>query len=159
MTPSPTARRCVWWIGRRVRRLIPLLTICLATMGVHAQSSNAGQAVPTLIAKPPTVVRLSIDSTVTRKLLSGSSFANSQQLSAAGGPIAFSVAGSGINNNGGWIIDGKPVHVYLIWYGNWSGNAATGIIPSFVQGLNGTDYMNILTTYWGRDAQVRSEER
>src|SRR5262249_61037502 len=98
-------------------------------------------------------IHLITDANVTRKLLGLNSAQHAKQL-AGGSAIGFSVAGSGINNNGGWIIDGKPVHVYLIWYGNWSGSPALSVIPNFISGLNGTDYMNILTTYWGRDAQV-----
>jgi phosphate-induced protein 1 len=61
---------------------------------------------------------------------------------------------SPIFNKGGWIIDGKPVHVYLIWYGNWTGHPALTTVPAFINGLNQSSYTNILTTYWGRDAQV-----
>jgi len=61
---------------------------------------------------------------------------------------------SPIFNKGGWIIDGKPAHVYLIWYGNWTGHPALTTIPAFINGLNQSSYMNILTTYWGKDAQV-----
>src|SRR5258708_24325535 len=40
------------------------------------------------------------------------------------------------------------VHSYLIWYGNWSGNTATTIIPSFVSSLGGSPYFDINTTYY-----------
>jgi hypothetical protein len=45
----------------------------------------------------------------------------------------------------------KPagVNVYLIWYGNWSGNTATTIVPKFVQDESGSPYFNINTTYYG----------
>jgi len=61
---------------------------------------------------------------------------------------------SPIFNKGGLIIDGKPTHVYLILYGNWTGNPALTTIPAFINGLNQSSYTNILTTYWGKDAQV-----
>lgn len=38
-------------------------------------------------------------------------------------------------------------HIYIIWYGNWSGNTATTIIPRFIQALNRSPYENIETTY------------
>jgi len=40
------------------------------------------------------------------------------------------------------------VKVYLIWYGNWSGNTATTILPTLVSGLSGSPYYNINTTYY-----------
>src|SRR5262249_7384389 len=48
--------------------------------------------------------------------------------------------------HGGLIMPG-PHNVYLIWYGNWSGNTATAILPDFINGLNGSLYFNINTTY------------
>jgi len=42
----------------------------------------------------------------------------------------------------------KGVNVYLIWYGDWTGNTATTIIPKFVQDLDGSPYFNINTTYY-----------
>ncbi len=41
-----------------------------------------------------------------------------------------------------------PVNVYLIWYGNWSGNTATAILPDFLSHLGGSPYFNINTTYY-----------
>jgi hypothetical protein len=43
----------------------------------------------------------------------------------------------------------KGVNVYLIWYGDWTGNTATSIIPKFVDDLSGSPYFNINTTYYG----------
>ena len=43
----------------------------------------------------------------------------------------------------------KGVNVYLIWYGDWTGNTATTIIPKFVEDLSGSPYFNINTTYYG----------
>jgi len=40
------------------------------------------------------------------------------------------------------------VNVYLIWYGNWSGNTGTTIVPDFVNHLGGSPYFNINTTYY-----------
>src|SRR5439155_458117 len=37
---------------------------------------------------------------------------------------------------------------YYIWYGNWSGNTATKILPSFAQSIGGSPYFNINTTYY-----------
>ena len=54
--------------------------------------------------------------------------------------------GNGIAYHGGPIITGTA-HVYGIWYGNWAGNSAKTILPAFVNGLSGSPYYNIDTTY------------
>src|SRR5260370_10268152 len=59
--------------------------------------------------------------------------------------------GSGISYHGGpLILHGLNggVNVYLIWYGNWSGNTATTIITDFVSAEGGSPYYNINTTYY-----------
>src|SRR5947207_198668 len=33
------------------------------------------------------------------------------------------VQGNGINYHGGPVMRGNPVHIYIIWYGNWSNGA------------------------------------
>jgi hypothetical protein len=37
--------------------------------------------------------------------------------------------------------------VYYIWYGNWSGNSATSLLPQLPPDLSGSSYWNIVTTY------------
>lgn len=54
--------------------------------------------------------------------------------------------GNGINYNGGPVMHG-PHNIYLIWYGNWTNDTATTILPSFISGLNGSPYFNINSTY------------
>jgi hypothetical protein len=54
---------------------------------------------------------------------------------------------NGINYHGGPVQLGTT-SVYLIWYGNWSANTATSIIPSFVTSDSGSPYFNINTTYY-----------
>ena len=50
--------------------------------------------------------------------------------------------------HGGPVLTNKNgVNVYVIWYGNWSGNTGTTIIPKFINDLNGSPYFNINTTY------------
>lgn len=51
-----------------------------------------------------------------------------------------------ITYHGGHVMQG-PHDVYFIWYGNWRGNTALSILPDFVNGLNGSPYFNINTTY------------
>jgi hypothetical protein len=55
--------------------------------------------------------------------------------------------GTGISYHGGPLIL-NGVNVYLIWYGNWSGNSATQIVTDFVSAEGGSPYYNINTTYY-----------
>src|SRR5262249_28336108 len=48
--------------------------------------------------------------------------------------------------HGGPVMLGIP-NVYYIWYGNWSGNSATTILPDFASNLGGSSYFRINTTY------------
>jgi Phosphate-induced protein 1 conserved region len=57
-----------------------------------------------------------------------------------------SPSGNGIEYHGGPVMV-SPHNVYYIWYGNWSGNTATTILPNFMSGLNGSPYFNIDTSY------------
>ena len=53
---------------------------------------------------------------------------------------------SPIYNNNGPVMSG-PNSVYFIFYGNWSGNSATTLLPNFISNLSGSTYMNILSSY------------
>jgi len=55
--------------------------------------------------------------------------------------------GTGISYHGGPLIL-EGVNVYVIWYGNWSGNSATTIIPDFLSSEGDSPYYNINTTYY-----------
>jgi hypothetical protein len=39
------------------------------------------------------------------------------------------------------------IHMYYIWYGDWSGNTATTILTDFADTIGGSLYFNINTTY------------
>ena len=52
-----------------------------------------------------------------------------------------------ITYHGGSVMLGT-VNVYVIWYGDWSGNSATTIIPDFLNTIGGSPYHNINTTYY-----------
>jgi len=54
---------------------------------------------------------------------------------------------SSISYHGGPLILGTT-NLYFIWYGNWSGNTATTILPDFAGQLGGSPYFNINTTYF-----------
>ena len=55
---------------------------------------------------------------------------------------------NGINYHGGPVMTSPSGNkLYYIWYGNWSGNSATTILPDFASHLGGSPYWNINTTY------------
>ncbi len=60
--------------------------------------------------------------------------------------------GNGINYHGGPVLLGT-VHVYYIWYGNWSGNSATSILPDLAMTIGGSPYFKINTTYYNGSGQ------
>src|SRR5260370_38470614 len=55
--------------------------------------------------------------------------------------------GNGISYHGGPLILGTT-NVYFIWYGNWSKNTATTILPALASSIGGSPYFNINTTYF-----------
>ena len=57
------------------------------------------------------------------------------------------VRSNGISYHGGPVMT-SGVHMYYIWYGNWSGNNATSILTDLANGIGGTPYFNINTTYY-----------
>ena len=52
---------------------------------------------------------------------------------------------TGISYHGGPVMTSGPT-VYFIWYGNWSGNTATTILPYMIQNEGGSSYFNINTS-------------
>ena len=54
---------------------------------------------------------------------------------------------NGINYHGGPLMLGTT-NIYYIWYGNWSGNSATTILTDLANGIGGSSYFNINTTYY-----------
>jgi len=61
-------------------------------------------------------------------------------------PNPYSPVQYGIQYHGGPVMTAQK-DVYLIWYGDWSGNTAQTILPTLVNNLNGSKYFNINTTY------------
>ena len=55
-------------------------------------------------------------------------------------------SGNRISYHGGPLIP-NGINVYLIWYGNWSANSATTLMPALIQNLSGSPYFKINTTY------------
>jgi hypothetical protein len=61
---------------------------------------------------------------------------------------AAAAAGQILYHGGPVMTNANGVNVYLIWYGNWSGNTGTTIVPDFVNNLGGSPYFGINTTYY-----------
>ena len=59
---------------------------------------------------------------------------------------AKAAASNGISYHGGSVMTGSNT-VYVIWYGSWSGNSATSIVPDMLKSIGGSPYFNINTTY------------
>lgn len=62
------------------------------------------------------------------------------------------VTGNGINYHGGPVLQGNPVPIYVIWYGNWNGTgsntqATVSLVDTFLNSLGNTGYERINTTY------------
>lgn len=57
------------------------------------------------------------------------------------------ITSNGISFHNGPVMT-SGVNAYVIWYGDWSGNSGTTIIPALLTGLNGSPYYNINTTYY-----------
>ena len=55
--------------------------------------------------------------------------------------------GNGISYHGGPLMTGTP-NVYVIWYGNWSGNSAVNLMTTLLSNIGGSPYYNINTTYY-----------
>ena len=57
-------------------------------------------------------------------------------------------AGQILYHGGPVMTNAAGVHVYLIWYGSWSGNTGLQIIPDFLTNESGSPYFGINTTYY-----------
>ena len=69
------------------------------------------------------------------------------------------VTGNGINYNGGPVLHGNPVPIYLIWYGNWSSTgsntaATVSLVEHYVNSLGKTPYEEINSTYGDNSGNV-----
>src|SRR6516162_9526028 len=69
-----------------------------------------------------------------------------------GGGTANAVRGDQLDStilfHGGPVMTNKNgVNVYLIWYGNWSGNTGLQIVPKFINDESGSPYFAINTGY------------
>jgi len=67
------------------------------------------------------------------------------QAKAGGGPAR--VSSNGIDYHGGAVMN-TGVKAYVIWYGNWTTDTATTILPALLNGIGGSAYYNINTTYY-----------
>src|SRR5690348_10378417 len=63
-----------------------------------------------------------------------------------GKPGGSTSSSNGINYHGGPLITSGPT-IYYIWYGDWSGNSATTILPDLANHIGPSPYFNINSTY------------
>jgi Phosphate-induced protein 1 conserved region len=62
-------------------------------------------------------------------------------------PVVPGIVDNGIQYHGGPVMHGT-LHIYFIYYGNWStSTAAVGILEDWANHIGGSDYFNINTTY------------
>jgi len=60
--------------------------------------------------------------------------------------------GNGISYHGGPVMLGTP-NVYIIWYGNWTGNSATTILTDLATNMGGSAYFMTNTGYYNAAGQ------
>jgi len=131
----------------KFRYALALLFVLLATNFLMAQKVREGSAPDGMKNVPNgdgSVVKLPDDGT-------GNAAPTGQTV----------VTGNGINYNGGPVLSGNPVPIYIIWYGNWNGTGSnTPATQSLIQGflsstsLGGSSYEAINTTYGSTTANV-----
>ncbi len=73
---------------------------------------------------------------------------------SAGKPPA---TGNGIDYLGGPVMS-SGVNLYFIWYGNWVGSTAPTVINNFANGIGGSPWYHINTTYSDKSNQAVSDK-
>ena len=115
--------------GWRLSAMVAAAGFCVAMLPMLAPGSNDGETKP--------------NGKGTGTLLNpgnGNSDAGQVKAARPGG-------GNGINYHGGQVMLGT-VNVYYIWYGDWSGDSATSILPELASNIGGSPYFRINTTYY-----------
>jgi hypothetical protein len=86
---------------------------------------------------------------------SGKGFGVHDPQAPAGVGLISERRGTQIIYHGGPVILGT-VHIYNIWYGNWSGNSAPTILDYFASHIGGSSYWNMFTTYYQISGGVKT---
>lgn len=132
-----------------------VLVLCTLTVYLQAQVSES----PVVLHSPHIIApfdNVSGNAIVVRP--TSSLDASTPQDDLAASPVAFSVSnlGTGINYHDGPVMEGNNQNVYFIWYGNWSGDTATTILPEFISGLRGSPYFNTNASYFDNALHIRN---
>ena len=120
--------------------LVLLFAICGVRSGVHAQNGKVLDQDGELIKGDPDAnptgedQEFSLTKSVHR--MSSDHDVDLNRLAHSANTLAPLARGNGISYHGGPVFT-SAANVYLIWYGNWSGDTATTILPKLVTGLVG----------------------
>ena len=120
----------------RIRPVAVSLTVMLVGIGAFVPAARASQGET---ATQGMVQTLSHAAAAVRG-------GNTAGVPLGAGNAAARTSSNGIDYHGGPVMT-AGVNAYVIWYGNWSGNTATTILPKLLTGLSGSPYYRINTTY------------
>ncbi len=132
---------CAYMLTSRFTLVVSLSSVVVAGLTSGCSSADATNAIPEL-ADIGSVTPQSRDT----ELAPLGKHALREVHNDQGKPNKGGGAGNGISYHGGPVMLGG-VNVYLIWYGNWSGNTAPAILTDLVSSIGGSPYFNINTTY------------
>jgi hypothetical protein len=133
-----------------------IVALWVFTVYAHAQTAESP-----VVPKPPHIVP-PLDSSTGRPVPIQSLPTPENSPASNGeialGPVAFDVSnlGTGINYHDGSVMEVNNQNIYFIWYGNWTNNTATTILPEFISGLRGSPYFNTDTSYFDNVLHIRN---
>ena len=117
----------------RVRLIAAAAAVLMLTAGAYASSAGAS---PNETAPHSAAVHLGNGGPAHGD-------GNGKQRPGSGGSGSTS---NGINYHGGPVMN-SPINVYIIWYGNWSGDSSTTLLPTMLNNIGASPYFHIQSTY------------
>jgi hypothetical protein len=125
---------------------LALVAAITAVSGLAAQAQLLIQGDPSIGGGPPDIIIHSPNPSPGLGPVGGYEHGQEQKASHSAAPTGQAVTGNGIDYHGGPVMTGG-VNIYYIWYGDWNGNTAVGILEDFANNIGGSSYYNINTTY------------